>query len=258
MDNYFRHKTPCGIRKLTLTFVSKIGVFSQFSRSLDFGAKMAEFPLPVLQIWRSWKRIAIQIQFMNIYVSECKYFCLRLVPKIGDVHDSQNQVEAETELRGWQGFRGWARIRSHAKKYLTNLIKKCWTCFRYQKLADFLVCFPPSVLGYYIFDSTTISTRVSTDGIIFWQISAFRLVRGAQTCHVGVPRCRRLWPSALEELRQIFRATFRQVFRGDFEQAPASHFRTHIFTSLCFNWQLSGGNISKEAGNIGYGFVGNE
>ena len=30
-------------------------------------------------------------------------------------------------------------------KYLANLIKKCWTCFRFPKLADFLVCFPPSV-----------------------------------------------------------------------------------------------------------------
>ena len=233
-----RHKKT---NVITLTFVSKIGVFSRFSRSLDFGAKMAEFPLPVLQIWRSWKRVAIQIQFMNIYVSECKYFCLRLVPKIGDVHDSQNQVEAETELRGWQGFRGWARIRSHAKKYLTNLIKKCWTCFRYQKLADFLVCFPPSVLGYYImyiFDSTTISTRVSTDGIIFWQISAFRLVRGAQTCHVGVPRCRRLWPSALEELRQIFRATFRQVFRASTcltFQNP--HFYQFVFQLTAERWK---------------------
>ena len=70
------------------------------------------------------------------------------------------QVEAEVELRGWQGFQGWARIRSHAEttdhsitnhnqhvsniKYLANLIKKYWTCFRYQKLADFLLCFPPS------------------------------------------------------------------------------------------------------------------
>ena len=30
-------------------------------------------------------------------------------------------------------------------KYLANLIKKYWTYFRYQKLADFLMCFPPSV-----------------------------------------------------------------------------------------------------------------
>ena len=30
-------------------------------------------------------------------------------------------------------------------KYLANLIKKYWTYFRYQKLADFLVCFPSSV-----------------------------------------------------------------------------------------------------------------
>ena len=30
-------------------------------------------------------------------------------------------------------------------KYLANFIKKYWTYFRYQKLADFLVCLPPSV-----------------------------------------------------------------------------------------------------------------
>ena len=51
---------------------------------------MAEFPLPVLQIWRSRKRVAIQIQLMNIHVSECKYYCLHLVPKFGDMCDRQN------------------------------------------------------------------------------------------------------------------------------------------------------------------------
>ena len=30
-------------------------------------------------------------------------------------------------------------------KHLANFIKKYWTYFRYQKLADFLVCLPPSV-----------------------------------------------------------------------------------------------------------------
>ena len=30
-------------------------------------------------------------------------------------------------------------------KYLATFIKKYWTCFCYQKLTDFLVCFPPSV-----------------------------------------------------------------------------------------------------------------
>ena len=105
---------------------------------------------------------------------------------------TNNQVEAEAELQGWQGFQGSARIRSHAEttdhsrklasalvrrwrrsghvtqssglvnstyffkitnhnqhafniKYLANLIKKYWTCFCCQKLADFLVCFPPTV-----------------------------------------------------------------------------------------------------------------
>ena len=76
IDNYFKHKTPCGIRKLTAAFVSKIGFFSRFSWSLDFGTKMAEFPLPVLQIWQSRKRVAIQIQLINIHVSECWYYCL--------------------------------------------------------------------------------------------------------------------------------------------------------------------------------------
>ena len=90
IDNYFRHKTPCGIRKLMAAFVSKIGVFSRFSWSLDFGAKMAEFPFPFLQIWRSRKRVAIHIQLMNIHVSECKYYCLHLVPKFGDVRDHRS------------------------------------------------------------------------------------------------------------------------------------------------------------------------
>ena len=85
IDNYFRHQTLCSIRKLTAAFISKIGVFSRFSWTLDFGAKMAEFPLPVLQIWWSRKRVAIQIQLMNIHVSEYKYYCLHLVPKFGDV-----------------------------------------------------------------------------------------------------------------------------------------------------------------------------
>ena len=51
---------------------------------------MAEFPLRVLQIWRSRKRVTIEIQLMNIHVSERKYYCLHLVPKFGDVCDRQN------------------------------------------------------------------------------------------------------------------------------------------------------------------------
>ena len=40
-----------------------------------------------------------------------------------------DQVEAEAELRGWQGFRGWARILSHAE-----------TTDHSRKLASALVC----------------------------------------------------------------------------------------------------------------------
>ena len=101
IDNYFMDKTPCGIRKLTTAFVSKIGVFSRFSWSLDFGAKMAEFPLPVPQIWRSRKRVAIQIQLMNIHVSECKCYGLHLVPKFGDMCDRQNWRLHPTDNHGY-------------------------------------------------------------------------------------------------------------------------------------------------------------
>ena len=51
---------------------------------------MAEFPLPVLHMWRSRKWVAIQIQSMNIHVSDCKYYCLHLVSKFGKVCYHQN------------------------------------------------------------------------------------------------------------------------------------------------------------------------
>ena len=51
---------------------------------------MAEFVLSVPQIGRSRERVAIQIQFMNIHVSECKCYCLHLIPKFGDVRDRHN------------------------------------------------------------------------------------------------------------------------------------------------------------------------
>ena len=90
IDNYFRHKTPCGIRKLTAAFVSKIGVFSRFFLIARFRRQNGGISTLVLQIWRSRKRVPIQIQLMNIHVSECKYYCLHLVPKFGDMCDRQN------------------------------------------------------------------------------------------------------------------------------------------------------------------------
>ena len=85
--NYFKHKTHCVIRKLTAGFASKSGVFTRF----NFSTKMAEFLLSVPQIWRSRKRVTIQIQLMNVYVSECKYHCLHLVLNFGDVCSRQNR-----------------------------------------------------------------------------------------------------------------------------------------------------------------------
>ena len=46
-----KHKTPCSISKLTAAFVSERAVFPQFSWSLDFSAKMAEFLLLVSPNW---------------------------------------------------------------------------------------------------------------------------------------------------------------------------------------------------------------
>ena len=129
----------------------------------------------------------MQFCHCNIALAQRPAWRLQTVTVLG-----ANQVEVEAELRGWQGFRGWDRIRSHAEttksfpetcerarvpmkkmgsrdsifglvnstyslkvtnhnqhafniKYLANLIKKYWTCFRYQKLSDFLVGFPPSI-----------------------------------------------------------------------------------------------------------------
>ena len=45
-----------------------------------------------------------------------------------------DQVEAEAELRGWQGFRGWAWIRSHvettdhSQKLVSALVCRCRRC----------------------------------------------------------------------------------------------------------------------------------
>ena len=43
-----------------------------------------------LTISKMSDRVAIPIQLMNIHLSECRYYCLHLVPKFGDVRDHQN------------------------------------------------------------------------------------------------------------------------------------------------------------------------
>ena len=55
-----------------------------------FVLKIAEFPLLVPQIWQYRKQVIIQIQFVNIYISEWKYYCLHLISKSGDVHNCQD------------------------------------------------------------------------------------------------------------------------------------------------------------------------
>ena len=58
-------------------------------------ARMSDWENPVSAMpvgcsCQSRKRVAIQFQLMNIHVSECKCYCLHLIPKFGDVHDHQN------------------------------------------------------------------------------------------------------------------------------------------------------------------------
>ena len=60
------------------------------------------------------------------------------------------EVDRVTWLFGLANSTYFFKITNHNQhafnsKYSANLIKKYWTCFRYQKLADFLVCFLPSV-----------------------------------------------------------------------------------------------------------------
>ena len=86
-------RTSARMVSLVWSIISLASDFSDYlliSKTIDFGTKIAEFLLPVLQIWRSRKRVAIQIQLMNIHVSECKYCCLHLVPKFGYMCDRQN------------------------------------------------------------------------------------------------------------------------------------------------------------------------
>ena len=93
----------------------------------------------------------------------CKPYTITKCYSLFQRWDPCDQRRAHTELN-WTELCRWRRsgnvtrssawlifkITNHNQhdfniKYLANLIKKYWTCFRYQKLADFLVCFPPSV-----------------------------------------------------------------------------------------------------------------
>ena len=57
------------------------------------------------------------------------YFTITISFGVRFRHPINKQVKAEAELRGWQGFQGWARIRSHAE-----------TTDRSRKLASAIVC----------------------------------------------------------------------------------------------------------------------
>ena len=53
-------------------------------------------------------------------------------------------------------------------KYLANLIKKYWTCFRCQKLADFLVCFPGLGSNTYLYLQIQIQIQIRRICICIW------------------------------------------------------------------------------------------
>ena len=84
--------------------------YEWFSWSLDFGDKMAEFTHPVLQIWRSPKLIVIQIQLMNIHIWECRYYCLHLVPKFGDVRNHPNCRQHPTDEVRKESSESWVTL----------------------------------------------------------------------------------------------------------------------------------------------------
>ena len=75
---------------------------------------------------------------------------LPIIPRNSRLRSCVGEEDRVTWLFGLVNSTYFFKITNHNQhasniKYLANLIKKYWTCFRYQKLADFLVCFPPSV-----------------------------------------------------------------------------------------------------------------
>ena len=75
---------------------------------------------------------------------------LPIIPRNSRLRSCVGEEDRVTWLFGLVNSTYFFKITNHNQhasniKYFANLIKKYWTCFRYQKLADFLVCFPPSV-----------------------------------------------------------------------------------------------------------------
>ena len=97
---------------------------------------MAEFPLPVLQIWRSRKRVAIQIQLMNIFMCQNENIivyvwspnlAICVIVKIGDC--TQLRIRMQVGRFPW----GYA-INRFRQYWKVDLLQRCcllsfsWSC----------------------------------------------------------------------------------------------------------------------------------
>ena len=92
--------------------------------TLSWAHKQFATPTHTLSSKFSWNNHTCISYMPQLPSTICK------TPTVGDsLWGPCKQVEAEAELRGWQGFRGWAWIRSHTE-----------TTDHSRKLASALVC----------------------------------------------------------------------------------------------------------------------
>ena len=192
--NYFRHKTPCVIRKLTADFVSKRGgggclmiyLIAEFRRQNGW-ISPSSFPNFTIM-----KRVVIQIQLMNINMSECKYYCLHLVPKFGDVRDRQNWRLHPTVIVASMGFKSqfarWLHAAGCSQLYM---VWDCtphpfWFCSRINKNVAFDPFFFCSCAVYnvwIVWNVSTLPIQKHKPSLFTWsnpsEKKSFRVLTGA-------------------------------------------------------------------------------
>ena len=96
-------------------------------------------------VYCRFRHFVLLFEHLIIIMWYCLYLCI-------NYHDCHCQVEAEAELRGWQGFQGWARIRSHAGKPIIPGNSRARSCAGEEDRITWLDLRPCLVLSCIIFD----------------------------------------------------------------------------------------------------------
>ena len=127
-------------------------------------------------------------RYRKIHIDYRSKFLYRFISPISIIYGNTTRERARAPVKkigsrdsifGLVNSTYFLKITNHNQysfniKYLANLIKKYWTCFRCQKRADFLVCFPPSV-------------RVQVRRPPYWKISASPEATDGWHCRQNIP-----------------------------------------------------------------------